>query len=314
MSNGFTINECDKCIYFQITPTGYILLCLYVDDMLIFGSNTDIINQTKNMLKRYFEMKDMGIADVILGIKIIRTDEGITLSQTHYAEKILDRFKHYSNGTAKTPVDPQLHLTKNSGEPVQQVEYARVIDSLMYLTNSTRPDLAHSINVLSRYTSNPGHKHWKAITRALNYLCYTKDHGLHYGKEPAFLEGYSDANWIADSNNSKSTSGYIFTLGGAGVSWKSSNQTVAAKSTMESEFIALDTTAAEAEWLRNFLEDIPMWGKPVPAIRVHCGFVISWKTFPCGGNLCLQYVYIVIANLVTSDDDIKPFDNLSQLE
>ena len=92
------------------------------------------------MLKRSFEMKDMGLADVILGIKIIRTDEGITLSQTHYAEKILDRFKHYSNGTAKTPVDPQLHLTKNSGEPVQQVEYARVIDSLMYLTNSTRPD------------------------------------------------------------------------------------------------------------------------------------------------------------------------------
>jgi len=80
----------------------------------------------------------------------------------------------------------------------------------------------HSINVLSRYTSNPGHKHWKAITRVLNYLHYTKDHGLQYGKEPAVLEGYSDANWIADSKNSKSTSGYIFTLGGAVVSWKSS--------------------------------------------------------------------------------------------
>jgi len=90
------------------------------------------------------------------------------LSQTHYVEKILDRFKHYSNGTTKIPVDPQLHLTKNSCEHVQQMEYARVIDSLMYLTNSTRPDLAHSVNVLSRYTSNPGHKHWKAITRVLN--------------------------------------------------------------------------------------------------------------------------------------------------
>ena len=192
------------------------------------------------------------------------------MSQTHYAEKILDRFKHYSNGTAKTPVDPQLHLIKNSGEPVQQVEYARVIGSLMYLTNSTRPDLAHSINVLSHYTSNPGHKHWKAITRVLNYLRYTKDHGLQYGKEPAVLEGYNDANWIANSKNSKSTSGYIFTLGCAVVSWKSSKQTMAAKSTMEFEFIELDKTAAEAEWLRNFLIDIPVWGKPVPAIRVHC--------------------------------------------
>ena len=103
MSNGFTINECDKCIYFKITPTWYILLCLYVDDMLILGNNTYIINQTKNMLKRYFEMKDMGLADVILGIKIIRTNEGLTLSQTHYSEKILDRFMHYSNEIAKTP-------------------------------------------------------------------------------------------------------------------------------------------------------------------------------------------------------------------
>ena len=128
----------------------------------------------------------------------------------------------------------------------------------------------HSINVLSRYTSNPGHKHWKAITRVLNYLHYTKDHGLQYGKEPAVLEGYNDANWIANSKNSKSTSGYIFTLGCAVVSWKSSKQTMAAKSTMEFEFIELDKTAAEAEWLRNFLIDIPVWGKPVPAIRVHC--------------------------------------------
>lgn len=159
MTNGFIINECDKCIYIKVTPNGYILLGLYVDDMLIIGSNNEMIIQTKSMLKGKFDMKDMGLADVILGIKIIRTSKGITLSQDHYAEKILERFKTYSNGTAKTPVDPQLHLTKNSGEAVSQVEYARVIGSLMYLTNCTRPDLAHSVNVLSRYTSNPGHTH-----------------------------------------------------------------------------------------------------------------------------------------------------------
>ena len=163
-----------------------------------------------------------------------------------------------------------LHLTKNAGEAVSQVEYARVIGSLMYLTNCTRLDLAHAVNVLSRYTSNPGHQHWKAITRVLNYIRYTKSYGLHYGKEPAVLEGYSDANWISDSKNSKSTSGYVFTLGGTAISWKSSKQTLLARSTMESEFIALDKAAEEAEWLRNFLEDIPMWEKPVPALRIHC--------------------------------------------
>ena len=218
MTNGFRINECDKCIYIKDTSNGYVLLCLYVDDMLIIGSNANIIKHTKQMLSKQFDMKDLGLADVILGIKITRHSEGIILSQAHYVEKILDRFKNYSSGTTKTPVDPNLHLTKNEGEGVSQVEYARVIGSLMYLTNCTRPDLAHSVNVLSRYTSNPGHTHWKGITRVLNYLRYTKSYGLHYGRHPAVLEGYSDANWISDSRNSKSTSGYVFTLGGAAIS------------------------------------------------------------------------------------------------
>src|SRR5262249_6607115 len=77
-------------------------------------------------------------------------------------------------------------------------------------------------------------------------------------------------NWISDSTETKSTSGYVFTLGGAAVSWKSSKQTCIARSTMESEFIALDKAAEEAEWLRNFLEDIPVWPKPVTAICIHC--------------------------------------------
>ena len=93
---------------------------------------------------------------------------------------------------------------------------------------------------------------------------------MNYTRYPAVLEGYSDANWISDTKDSKSTSGYVFTLGSAAVSWKSSKQTCIARSTMESEFIALDKAGEEAEWLRHFLEDIPMWPKPVPAICIHC--------------------------------------------
>ena len=119
-------------------------------------------------------------------------------------------------------------------------------------------DLAHAVNILSRYKSNPVHTHWKTITKVFNYLRYTKDFGFHYGKEPTVLERYSDANWISDSKNSKSRCGYGFTLGVAAISWKSIKQTVLARSTMKYEFIALDKEAEEAEWLRNFLEDIPM--------------------------------------------------------
>ena len=151
-----------------------------------------------------------------------------------------------------------------------QLKYSRVIGCLMYLMNCTRPDIAYAVSRLSRYTSNPGKEHWKALMRVLGYLKSTMNFSLHYGKYLAVLEGYSDANWISDSKESKSTSGYVFTLAGAAVSGKSTKQTCIARSTMESEFIALDKAGEEAEWLRQFLEKIPFWPKPVPAICIHC--------------------------------------------
>ncbi|KAL0431577.1 UNVERIFIED_CONTAM: Retrovirus-related Pol polyprotein from transposon TNT 1-94 [Sesamum radiatum] len=238
LSNGFKINECDKCVYVKSSHNSFIIVCLYVDDMLIMGSNRDVILTTKRMLTKHFDMKDMGLADVILGIKISKTSDGLALSQSHYIENILKKFKAYDSPPAKTPVDLNLHLAKNKGESEGQIEYSRIIGSLMYIMNCTRPDIAYAVNKLSRFTT--------------------------------VLEGYSDANWISDSKDTKSTSGYVFTIGGGAVSWKSSKQTCIARSTMESEFIALDKAGEEAEWLRNFLEDIPCWTKPVPAIMIHC--------------------------------------------
>ncbi|GJR29762.1 retrotransposon protein, putative, ty1-copia subclass [Tanacetum coccineum] len=205
LESGFKINECDKCVYVKDTSSGYVILCLYVDDMLIIGSNDKMIKSTKDMLKSKFDMKDMGLADVILGIKIIRTHNGLVLSQAHYVDKILNTHNAGDSGLARTPID-----------------------------TSTRPDLAYAVSRLSRYTSNPSVAHWKAMTRVLHYLRYSRDYGLHYDRYPAVIEGYSDANWISDIKDSRSTSGYVFTLGGAAISWKSSKQTVIAKSTMES--------------------------------------------------------------------------------
>ncbi|PHT29367.1 hypothetical protein CQW23_31044 [Capsicum baccatum] len=170
----------------------------------------------------------------------------------------------------KTPLDANFALRKNEGESDSQLEYTRVLGCLMYIINCTRPDIACTISKLSRYTSNPNKTHWMAMKRVLGYLKYTQDYALHYNKYPAVLEGYSDANWITGSNEVKSTSGYVFTIGGGAVSWKSSKQTCIARSTMESEFIALDKAGEEAEWLRNFLEDIPYWPKPVAPVCIHC--------------------------------------------
>ncbi|GJV71307.1 retrotransposon protein, putative, ty1-copia subclass [Tanacetum coccineum] len=132
----------------------YVILCLYVDDMLIIRSNEKIIKSTKDMLKSKFDMKDMGLADMILGIKIIRTHNGLMLSQEHYVDKIINTQNAGDSGLARTPIDTNLHLSKNRDARVAQLEYSRVIGMLMYLMTSTRPNLAYAISRLSRYTSN----------------------------------------------------------------------------------------------------------------------------------------------------------------
>ena len=268
LSNGFKTNECDKCVYSKGNEKDYVMVCLYVDDMIIIGSK-DNIKATKKMLSKNFDMKDLGVTDVILGMKIPKTSDGYALSQGHYVKQILEKFDKGSNAVVKTPIDVLFSLKKNFGESYDQLQYSRVIGSLMYVMTCTRPDIANAVGKLSRFTSNPSRLHWKALIKLLRYLRFTADYGLHYNRYPAVLEEYSDANWISDSASTKSTSGYIFILGGAAISWKSSKQTCIARSTMEAKFIALDLATEEADWLRDFLEDVPMWPKPVPPIAVH---------------------------------------------
>ena len=116
------------------------------------------------------------------------------------------------------PFLPHVHLHKNTGTVIRQLEYSQIIGSLIYLMNCTRPDISYAVSKLGRYTSNPSDQHWTALLRVLGYVSHTKEYALRYGQYPPVLEGYSDANWIADSEESKSTSGYVFTLGGAAVS------------------------------------------------------------------------------------------------
>ena len=130
MSHGFKINECDKCVYIKNNKNSCVLVCLYVDDMLIMVTNKDIINFTKKMLCSNFDMKDLGLVDIILGIRVQRTKQGYFLTQSHYAEKILRKFGHFDDPSVVTPFDPSIHLAKNNGDAVSQLEYSQVIRSL----------------------------------------------------------------------------------------------------------------------------------------------------------------------------------------
>jgi len=140
----------------------------------------------------------------------------------------------------------------------------------LYLAGATRPDISFAVSKLSRFTSNPGKDHWDALERVLRYLRGTIEYGIHYTGYPSVLEGYSDSNWISDADAIKATSGYVFTLAGAAVTWRSCKQTILTRSTMEAELVALDTATVEAEWLRELLMDLPLVEKPVPAILMYC--------------------------------------------
>ncbi|XP_060182404.1 secreted RxLR effector protein 161-like [Lycium barbarum] len=139
----------------------------------------------------------------------------------------------------------------------------------MFLMNYTRPDIAYAVSRLSRYTHNPSSEHWNALHRFLSYLRGTMDWCLHFNKFPAVLEGFCDANWVTNNDEVSSTGGYVFTLGAGAISWKSSKQICIARSTMESEFIALELAGQEAEWLRNLLADVPLWGRQASPVSLH---------------------------------------------
>ena len=101
--NGFSINDVDKCIYRKVENNSCIIICLHVDDMLIFGTNLQVVIETKSFLRSRFDMKDLREEKVILGIKISRTPNGLNLFEEHYVEKNLRRFEHFDCKPVFTP-------------------------------------------------------------------------------------------------------------------------------------------------------------------------------------------------------------------
>jgi hypothetical protein len=97
-------------VYYRYGRGQGVILCLYVNDILIFKTSLDVINEVKTFLCQSFDMKDMGEADVILNIKLIKEENGITLTQSHYVEKILSHFGYKDSKPSPTPYDPSFVL------------------------------------------------------------------------------------------------------------------------------------------------------------------------------------------------------------
>ena len=250
------MNDANKCIYSKYEDKTCVVIYLYVDDMLIFGTSLEVVCETKKFLGSKFDMKDLGEAEVIIRIKITRTPNEIKLSQEHYVKKILRKFEHFDCKPVSTPYASSSQLKKNKEHNITQIEYAQIIVSLMYLMNCTRPNIAYAIGRLSRYTQSPNKDHWTIVCRVLKYLRGIMNYGLYYNGFPSVLEGFSDVNWICDLDEMKSSSGYVFILRGGTISWKFAKQTCITRSILVVEFIALENVSSEAEWVRNLLADI----------------------------------------------------------
>ncbi|GJT52998.1 retrovirus-related pol polyprotein from transposon TNT 1-94 [Tanacetum coccineum] len=257
---GYNRLHADPCAYFKrFGNNDFVILLLYVDDMLVAGPNKDRISKLKAQLAREFEMKDLGPANKILGMQIHRdrVSRKIWLSQKSYVKKILQRFNMQDCKPISTPFPTNIKLSSKmspSSEKermeMSRVPYASAVGSLMFAMICTRPDIAHAVGVVSRYMAEPGKKHWEAVKRILRYIKGTSDVALCYGESGLTVKGYVDLDYVGDLDRSKSTTGYVFTLSGGIVSWVSKLQSVVAMSTTEAEYVAAAQASKEASMLK----------------------------------------------------------------
>ena len=140
----------------------------------------------------------------------------------------------------------QCPTTAEDREKMKGVPYASAIGFIMYAMLCTRPNVCLAISLAGRYQSNLGVDHWIAVKNILKYLKRTKDMFFVYGGEKELvINGYIDASFDTDPDDSKSQTRYVFLLNGGAVSWCSSKQSVVAGSTCETEYIAASEAASK---------------------------------------------------------------------
>jgi hypothetical protein len=237
------------------------------------------VADTKSLLEKNFEMKDLGKMSFCIGFQIEHCKEGTFVHQATYLKKILAKFNMLDCNPINTPMevrgDRELYGPPNEGEPIldEKVPYFSAIGALMWLANRTRPDIAFAVNVLARYTSKPTARHWSGVKRIFRYLSKTSDYGILYKRGTKWdIEGFADAGFKSDPNTAKSQGGYAFIAGNGAISWKSKKQTRVATSTAHAELLALYEGGREAAWLwrlRTFIEGSTGLSGKVPPIVIH---------------------------------------------
>lgn len=256
---GFITLEADPCVFVKFNPN-IMIVTLYVDDGLIVGTLKSEIDNLLIKLNKEFKIT-YGLAKVYLGIDIKIKTNKIILNQINYIDKILTKFKMKDCIPVKTPMIPNYDDTAT--DSAMNKPFREAIGSLLYLSNVTRPDIAYSVNYLSRHMEKPLIKHWNQLKRIFRYLKGTRDLGLTYF-ENGDLEVFTDADFAGEKETSKSTSGYVVKLSGAAVAWGSRKQTQVAQSTADSEFVSACEAIKETLWINHLLLELKMCNNLTP--------------------------------------------------
>ena len=229
-----------------------------------FPNTTNLIEETKEVLRKDFKISDMGEIHWILRFSVERDREKhtLSLSQAAYIKYILEKFGFENLKPYTVPMDPNTKLS-TTDSPKTSLEFAAMRDkpyhemvgSAQYTSCGTRLNITYIVNTLSQYLKNPGPAHWTAVKHCFGYLSGTVDWKLTYGKVEKDLEGYADVDRSMHKDR-KAISGYAFMIDRGAVSWCTKKQEIISLSMTEAGYVAATHAAKEALWLQTLISKL----------------------------------------------------------
>ncbi|GKA39501.1 ribonuclease H-like domain-containing protein [Tanacetum coccineum] len=253
---GFQHSKTDTSLFVYHMGSDVAYLLLYVDDIILTASSTALLQRIITLLHSEFAMTDLGSLNYFLGVSAQRSKSGLFLSQSKFAEEILERAHMQHCNPCKTPVDTESKLGSD-GDPVSDPTlYRSLAGALQYLT-FTRPDISYAVQQICLYMHDPRDPHFTALKRILRYVRGTIDHGLQlYVSSTSQLTAYTDADWAGCPVTRRSTSGYCVFLGDNLLSWSAKRQVTLSRSSAEAEYRGVANVVAETAWIRNLLLEL----------------------------------------------------------